>query len=216
MKEDSKSLLAGQPNLLVRSLLMQGIDEVWDEWLVQYVLKVERPLAEQIIEELAEKGLIEPVRSQAGRKRLWETSIAGQAMTGIIRIRPMPREAVERKLSELVAKMETVRDDPYYLYQIRQAVVYGSYLGEDEALNSLDLAVSLEPKESDRKLQAEQERRRAIEAGQAGVTFASRTHEANWPQQEVLNFLNSRSRIVKVVMMEMADLRSGQRVIFEE
>lgn len=214
MSEEVESRIAGQPISLVRSLLMQGIDEVWDEWLVQYVLGIDQSEASLILEELSKKGLIEPVPSRTG-SRLWETSVAGQALTGLIKVKPMAREAVDRKLEELLAKIKTVRENPYYLYQVRRADVYGSYLGSDELLNSLDLAVALEPKAHDSQRQAALESVRVRAARDEGVIFSSMAQQFNWPQQEVLDFLNSRSRIIKVVMMEKADLRGPRRTIFE-
>jgi hypothetical protein len=215
MSEDRSDEIAGQPILMVRRLLLQGLDGAWDTWLVRYVLGVDQPQAEHIIEELEKRGYIERVPSVAGEK-LWESSIAGQILAQVTQIKPMPRAAVERKLQELLAKIKTVNEDPYFLYRIKRALVYGSFLTDAASLNELNIAVTLMPKDWDVQAQSTLEKARIIEAKAKGRSFASPVKEFDWPREEAIVFLQSRSRILKVVFEERADLSKGQRTLFEE
>lgn len=215
MGEEKSEGIAGLEMLLVRRLLLQGVDEAWDSWLVRYVLGVGQAEAEIIIGTLEQEGYIEPVHATGG-ERLWECSVKGQALAQVTRIKPMPRAGAERKLQELLARIKTVNEDPYYLYRVKRAQVYGSFLTKAKQLDEINIAVALMPKEEDTRAQSALERSRITDAKAKGRVFAGPVKEFEWPQEEVIRFLQSRSRIVKVSFEERAIIQGGKKILFKE
>lgn len=215
MSEEKSEMFAGLEMLLVRRLLLQGVDEAWDEWLVKYVLGVDQPRAGQILGALEREGYIERLPATRG-ERLWECTVKGQMLAQVTKIKPMPRARAETKLEELLARVKTVNEDPYYLYRVKRAQVYGPFLSKAELLNEINISVALMPKEEETRAQSALDRARIKEAKTAGRIFSGPVKEFEWPQEEVIRFIQSRSRVVKVTLEERADFHGRKRKLFEQ
>lgn len=207
MRIDTKATIAGHPALSVRELLRRGRRGEWGTQFVQRILKVDQAEASRVLASLHNKGLIEPGDSEGG-ERLYRATLLGRALAGASAGKPIKRATADRLLAGFLERVDRVNSDPYYLFRVEHAVVFGSYLSDAEALGDLDVAIHLERKEADWDKHVALENARIGEARDAGREFPSYEAEISWPETETRRFLKNRSTAIS-----LHDLRSDIRII---
>lgn len=192
MRIDPKDTIAGYPSPEIRKL-MRRAGQMWRAEFVSDVLEVAEAEAINLIERLAEEGYVKPVPE---RDDLWRTTLLGNRLANASAAQPLKRATADRIVSELLDRVDEVNSSEYYLYEVENVVVFGSYLTDRERINDIDLAVTLTPKEKDPERQFELEQQRAADAAEAGRHFRNFVEHLGWARNELLLFLKSRSRAI--------------------
>jgi predicted nucleotidyltransferase len=97
--------------------------------------------------------------------------------------RPLTRRNA-KKLQEFLARVREVNSTDYYLYKVRRALVFGSYLSDRDRINDIDIAVELVHRITDPEQRGAADRARIDEAYRAGRRFPHHLAALMWPYQE--------------------------------
>jgi predicted nucleotidyltransferase len=193
---DPENKIAGQATLRVRTFIRRA----WDSWNVEYVrefFQVSHLEARQIIEALSSEGYIER-DGRNGKGEWWTTTIKGNSFGLASAARPLRRSTADKKVKEFLERVHQVNSSDYFLYKVRKALVFGSYLSNQDRINDIDLAVELEPKHKDRAFQHQLEEARSRKAAREGRQFHGMIDQLLWSKYEVILFLKSRSRAISL------------------
>jgi hypothetical protein len=124
-------------------------------------LGLEPPEAEKLVRDLLQEEFIEPDEEDPG---WWGLAPKGMELRKASATKPMPREKADELLAQFLDRVHEVRDDPYWLFEVEEARVFGSYLDEScQSLGDLDLVYRLVRREPD------QEKHRALMKERARV-----------------------------------------------
>ena len=197
MRVDLHESIAGQPVAKVREFLKRGFGGSWDLSYVANKLHVDRAGAKAVVTELLRRGYIRKVDSVSGEDH-WGNTLPGNAFSHATGAKPLLRASADQRLKEFLARVEEVGRNPYYLYRVRRAVLFGSYLTSQDRINDIDLCVSIAPKEPDSEKQRLLEQRRIEEALRQGRSLSTLIDQISWPQAEVFRFLKARSRSISL------------------
>jgi hypothetical protein len=63
---------------------------------------------------------------------------------GLSDLKPMERKKAEKMFSHFCARVKKVNEDPAYLYRVTGFKLFGSYIGNEEIIDHIDLIVSVE------------------------------------------------------------------------
>lgn len=107
--------------------------------------------------------------------------------------RPLLRTTADRKLRELLARVEIVNREACFLYRVDRVLLFGSMLTEVERVSDIDLVVHTSPKLGIAFPWWTGERRIHGTLGPVR-SFGNIVEALSWPQAVVLRFLKSRSR----------------------
>lgn len=201
MRIDRDDTVAGQPVMKARELLRKGKNSIWGIALVQEVLGIEFTDAATVVSELKKLGYIEkPPHPCTGE--YWTNSLKGNSLALATAAQPLSRASADRKFNEFMGRVASVRDNPYFLYKVKQVVVFGSYLGTAKQVNDIDIAIELVPKEKDSRKRQQLHQQRIEEAIRQGKEFRSALDQLFWPQLEVRQYLKSRARSISLHRIE--------------
>lgn len=197
MRIDSKTILAGRSICDIRRLLRRCKDLNWDIGFPKEVLGIGVFEAKKILRTLEKLGYIEKI-SYSNKNQYWSNTVKGNALALATTAQPISRESAEKKVQEFLQRVYRVKDDPYYLYEVAEVILFGSYLTSAKKLNDIDIAVRIIPKEKNSSTQEILNQKRIKEAIQKGRRFSNFLEELSWPQTEVLRFLKFRSRSISL------------------
>lgn len=206
---DPKSKIAGLPALKIRDFLRKAGDSSWRVDFLEKELRVSFREANQIISKLAELGYIE-IDKRNQLKQSWCVSPNGNRLALATAAKSIRRSTAERKLKELIQRVNHVNEDNSYLYKITKVGVFGSYLTNRDFINDIDIALSLEPKEADKKKLQSLIWEKVARAKENGRTFGNFSEELFWPQTEVLLYLKSRSRTLSLHLFRKEEFQFTQ------
>lgn len=203
MRIRSTDVLFGLPALELRRLLQRlGRWQEFEMESVRDVLPMSRRAAQRLIVELATNGYIEPGEKHRSAPQGWKLTIRGRAFSIASAARPIRRATAERLLAAFLDRIDAVNADTGLQYRVAEAVVFGSYLGDEPTLGDVDVGVRLAsrlPPGAD--VRAHRQKRVAL-AKLNGRTFYGWSDEFLWPYREVMLKLKSRSRGLSLHDME--------------
>jgi DNA-binding MarR family transcriptional regulator len=197
MRIDSNTIIAGQPAKVIRDFLYQVKDHSWSTQSISEKLGVSRRKAQQIVRDLEAAGYIQREEMWQGQ-RWFRTTLNGNQLALASAALPLKRVTAMKKLEEFLTRVQTVNHDPYYLYRVERAVLFGSMLSGQDTVGDIDVAIELRPKRANREEHAAVEEARIAEAGQAGRRFQNIIDKLFWPQHEIRLYLKSRSRAISL------------------
>jgi predicted nucleotidyltransferase len=209
-------MIAGQPTIKVRDFLHYVAHvNLWTVDTAATRLGISVDDAKEVISQLAALGYVESKQGHDGRP-YWSTTLKGNSLGLATAAKPVSRETAQRVVNEFLERVRRVNADEYYLYKVKKVLVFGSFLSDAPQLNDVDMAVQLEPKETDREKhwQLCSERTRAAE--QKGRHFSNCTEDLFWAQTEVTLFLKARSRTISLHQDDPIVKQVETRVLFEE
>jgi predicted nucleotidyltransferase len=210
---DPKSEIAGVSALSVRDFLKRWQRRDWSVESVAESLKLSAARARALVARLIALGLATPSR-EFGRR--YVNTIAGNQLANASAARALTRTTAERKVAELLARVQDVNSNPYYLYRVTRVRVFGSYLTDVPRLNDIDLVVEIASKAPDHTIAHELDMERVDVALRAGRQFSNIVDEQFWPQNEVILHLKARSRAYSFHSPSDAILNQvSARVLFE-
>jgi predicted nucleotidyltransferase len=184
--------ICGYPAVTLRDALKQLVLIEWTDDRLKALLGIDEARSDQLCRALLADGYIEP-SPMDGHYRL---TGEGYRLAHATAARPIRRKTADRILEEFLERVETVNRDPELLYGIREVWVFGSYLGEDDEVGDVDVAVTFVRRISDRSRFEELRRQRVARAKEAGRTFATVLDELYWARHEVELLLKNRRRSI--------------------
>ena len=209
MRLDPNYKILGIPVLEVRQLLRQGSQHTWDANLVAHVIDVGIEEAQQLIDELVRRGVIEKFDTT-----FYKNTIQGNAIANATAAKLIWRKTADRAFAEFMKRVEEVNTHPYYLYRVTKVIVFGSYLSDAEKVSDVDLALDLAAKDS---VNGDALDTRIHQAEQGGRRFRNITERVYWPYTEVIRYLKSRSRTLSFHYIDDPILSQGQsRIVFPD
>jgi hypothetical protein len=172
MNIDPRSMIAGQPALKIRSLFRKADSSSWDAEFVAEKLCITLEAARSVIQELHQLGYIEPDPRFCDGP-WWKTTLQGNVLALASALRPLRRSSADRALAEYLDRVHQLNADPYYLYKVRKALLFGSMLSEAVQVGDVDLAVELVHRIDDPAERARAEDERIGAAIQGGCHFTN-------------------------------------------
>lgn len=198
---DPKSKIAGISALTIRNFLRKTKNSTWQKEYLQNNLRVSPHRAQKITSELLELGYIEP-DDRTWYKHYFRLTSKGIRFALATAAKPIRRSSAERVLEELIGRVRNVNQSKLYLYKVTKVGVFGSYLSNQNLMNDVDIALTLEPKISNHKRFQSLIWNKVAQAKKDGRKFANFTDELSWPQIEVMRYLKSRSRIISLQLID--------------
>ncbi len=191
MRIKAKDTLFGYPVLRIRRLLRRAMHGISPQ-TIERDLGIDGKAAATVLKQLVAGKYVEKIERRNGG---WRTTIKGNAFAIASASAPIQRSTAERLLIEFLCRVEQLRDEPKWLFKVKTAVLFGSFLSDSTTLGDIDVALTMRPANEDRAVQegAETQCRRAAE--QAGRRFSNYVDYLFWPEHEVKRFLRSRRRI---------------------
>jgi DNA-binding MarR family transcriptional regulator len=217
MRIQPDALVAGLPARQIRELLRQS-DHFLSHHHVQEILGLNRKQSMHLLDRLEREGYIEKNSDAADydTERYYKRTLKGGTLCKALFSRPVSRETAEKRLNEFMARVQQVNTDSYFLYRVRNVILFGSFLTDAPFVGDLDLAVGLEPKEPDRTKGVDMELARGEEAARNGRQFSNFLELLSFAEREVKLFLKGRSRIIQMTDLDDGILKIAKcRVIYE-
>jgi predicted nucleotidyltransferase len=215
MHIDAKSKIAQVPAIQVRDFLRSTHGVYWPWESVADSLALSAARAKSLVSELLRLGYIE--RSDVRDGQYYHITLTGSTFALASAARPLTRQTAERKLDEFLDRVRAVNAGTTFAFRVRRALVFGSYLTDQERIDDIDIAIELAPREKDpeKRMAANEARIRA--AHKAGRHFSNAINECMWPTEEVYLFLKSRSSAILLYYLDDEILQQTKtRVIYPE
>lgn len=109
------------------------------------------------------------------------------------------RETADQALAGLKERIAEVNSDPYYLYYVARAAVFGSHLTTDrKRVGDLDVAVKLVSRVADRDESVRLSQSRSAKASWEGVSFPNYTANITFAYNETLKALIGGDSAIKL------------------
>jgi DNA-binding transcriptional ArsR family regulator len=192
----SVSPIAGENAMRIREILRKSNGAFPQDWLSDrfgYSPQRARGLATA----LEKAGYVERDRNREERHDStvpwYSVTLAGLSVAHATGAKRIHRETAEKVLWEFMDRIHFVNANPRYLYSVRSAAVFGSYLQSQEKLGDVDVAVNVQP-----RIPIDKEgrwveifRKHAWDSKHRLLTFDA---ELDWPRKEVLLALKARKR----------------------
>ncbi|WP_423224791.1 hypothetical protein [Candidatus Amarolinea aalborgensis] len=212
---DPKSLIAEIPALQVRDFLKPLHDCQWTRNYLAQRVGLSDAVAENLILELLSLGYIEETDSYSDQHH-YQRTLAGGTFSLASAARPLTRQTAQKRLAEFLDRVHAVNADEGFVYCVRRVLVFGSYLTEQERINDIDIAVELVFRERDPKKREAAIQARIRQAYKTGRQFSGFVDEFQWPYNEVLQFLKSRSRAISLHTTDDAILKQAHsQIVFQ-
>jgi predicted nucleotidyltransferase/predicted transcriptional regulator len=192
-----KHVIAGLPAFEIRRFFrhVKGWhqDAFGKKWMMEY-LNLSASQAEQSIRDLIQEGYIAPVGEVEGEPTFQLTDL-GSSLVRASGARRVARRTAEKALRDFVARVKEVNDNPKFLYEVTDVVVFGSYLKDVCELGDVDIAVRLKSRIPDNEQRIAREREHARRSGRSFSRFID---ELTWAHDEVMLALKARKRTISI------------------
>lgn len=158
--------------------------------------------AAEFLSKLVDLGLIEESEKRNGYT-FFDLTNCGMRLAHASAAKPIHRKTANRLLNEFVERLHTVNATSEYLFQVNEAVLFGSMLSDVDRLGDVDVAIDLQPKVC--YLSAEfnvwsMERRDVAKT--SGRSFHTNASWALWPRNEVYQQLKANSHSLSIHGMD--------------
>lgn len=210
MRIDPNSDVGGYPILLVRDLVRRLKNHFyWRLETVQSIMSVGPQEARDLVAALEAAGLATPAPDAPAGPKLWTTTQSAQSFGSATAAKPITRQTADKALAEFLERVHRVNSDPYFLAKVTKVVLFGSYLrAEVTRLSDVDIAIQLEPKESDHERLRVLAGERIAELESAGRRTGGWFEREAWWHFETWQFLKSRSR-----SLSLADYKAEKKLV---
>jgi len=184
--------IAGRPAMQVRSLLRRLNQEFWTVDTAARVLRIPGESARRHVYALRRVGYVEVVPGQP--PGTWRNTMAGNALANATAAPPTSRADADRVLNAFLIRVGIVNDAKTSLYSVGKVVVFGSYLGNQDRVGDIDLAIRLDRRPEVALRWPEASLARAEEAENQGRLFRGFLERLAWPETEVNRYLRGGAR----------------------
>lgn len=188
--------IANEKPKQIQEILLRSRGRFREDWLSN-TFRYDRRRAEEIANAMELAGYVRRVQRNNSLIPLYSATDAGRDLMRASAAKRIKRETATAALSEFLERVNAVNSNPKYLYSVTRVAVFGSFLGHENHLGDVDVAVDLrssvvlDPKHKWVELFQKH-------AWDSGRTFSSFEEEIFWPRQEVLLALKSRKRAISI------------------
>lgn len=142
MDIDWSSEIEGIPLRKVRDLLKR-VNRGFVPPFVAEQLGIPEGHASRVVTALCRDNFVkrEPVR---GNDAWFVLTTKGNALAMALIRKPINRATAENIVEQLLLRIAIINHDPYFLYMVAEASVFGSYVGDAPSLGDVDVVIKLE------------------------------------------------------------------------
>lgn len=189
MDIDLSSEIEGIPLRKIRDLFKR-VDRRFAHPFVAKQLGISESHAHRVVAALCRDNLVEREPDD-----WFILTVRGNALAMVKIRRPITRAEAENIVEQLLSRISTINQDPYFLYVIAEASVFGSYVGDAPCLRDVDVVLKLEFRPSRTPEQAVRESERRAAASSKRLDIVSRYY---YGQIEVIEELKTISRYLSL------------------
>lgn len=157
---------------------------------MQEQLSLDRESALSLATELQTQGYVNPPE-----RGVYIFTDKGEGLVRASAAGKVRRQTAERALMGLLARVEQYNSDPNKLLTVEAVVVFGSFLGANDELGDLDIAIKYRhrnPNDPDPAATA------LAYAERSGRHFSNIVEWISWPQTELHRLLKARKRTIAI------------------
>jgi len=216
MRLSQEDRLLDYPLIAIRDFLRRNRVVPFETSAIQAALGCSARAARRVAAAMEQAGYVQRSITHIDHWRWhWRITDQGLRLANATAARPITRATAERRLIELLERVDQVNAGSYAC-RVARVRVFGSYLTQAPNLGDIDLCVDLLPRRSDPDAQQALVRRRVQVARRAGRTFSSYPEELAWGEEEVNRFLRGASRVFSFVSHDDPVLSmTATRTLFE-
>jgi predicted nucleotidyltransferase len=211
---ESHEMIAGKALIKIRDFLKRNRLCNWSDTDVVRSFDTNYKKARDIISELEARGYIEQIT--IGKDTYWQNTLKGNSLSLATSAKPILRSTADKKIKEFMERVVMVNKEKYFLYKVTKVVLFGSYLGNKEKINDIDISITLVPKDENAERQRALNLERTNEAIAEGRRFNNIVEQLYWPQYEVVKFLKARSKSISLHQDEDLLKRCKYKVIYKK
>lgn len=187
--------IAGVPAIALRDALRR-LGDHWPAEALGSRLGVSKDVAVEVCAQLQAEGYLSPVEGPEGR--VYYCTPQGNALANASAARPIKRSTAEALIQGVIERARAINADDTYVFGVRSITAFGSYVGTNELLGDVDLAVDLFAKHPDPSKRDAAMLRYSELARANGRHFRSTVEAIMAPQIDVLAALRARSRHISL------------------
>jgi predicted transcriptional regulator len=151
-------------------------------------LTLDETSAQSLVRELVAQGYAEPAENDRFKLTEKGEKLVRSSAAGTIK-----RRTAEVALSGLLKRVEQYNSDPHKILAVETVAVFGSYLGNKEALGDWDVALKYRDCYTDHVAE------RALDyADRSGRTFGTFVDRLAWAEVELRQILKARKRTIAI------------------
>jgi hypothetical protein len=124
--------------------------------------------------------------------------MAGNALANATATPPISRADAGRRVEEFLVRVGIVNGDDSWPYRVGKAVIFGSYLNNQEWIGDIDLAIRLERRPEFAERWAEAVLARADAVAHRGRRFRTFVDRLAWAENEVKRYLRGGVRLLSL------------------
>lgn len=213
MHFDKNTLICGYPASILRKVFqkIQGYQVYAQFFSRQMKIKVKD--AAILANALVEEGYLERNISRFDEE-CFSITIKGSSLAMASFAPPISRKTAEKKVSELLERVQFVNNSYDFLYKVKRVAIFGSYLTDKEKINDIDIDIILQEKYP-RDIQISKENDCIRKAYEGGKDFNGFMHEMFYPRSLVTKFLKHRSRALSLHYGDEILKQTEYRIIYE-
>jgi DNA-binding MarR family transcriptional regulator len=126
----------------IREILLRSRGRFREDWLSD-TFRYDRGRAEEIANAMELAGYVRRVQRNNSLIPLYSATDAGRDLMRASAAKRIMRETATAALSEFVERVNVVNSNSKYLYSVGRVAVFGSFLGHEDRLGDVDIAVDL-------------------------------------------------------------------------
>ena len=193
---DPKSNIAGLPTIGVRNFLHKY--NFVSAGAIAYYFCVDEATAQSVLHGLLSEGYLDPTGTFKGDENVYHRlTLRGGSLANASAAKPLTRKTADKKMSEFLDRVNDVNRNPYFIYKVDYAYVFGSYLSDKERINDIDIAVNVVAKHKGQE-HIEKTEARIRQAQSEGKCFRTQLELLGYPYYETTTYLKSRSRALSL------------------
>jgi hypothetical protein len=189
MEMDWSSEIEGIPLRKIRDLLKR-VDRGFVPPFVTKHLGIPESHAGRVVAALCKDNLVKREHDD-----WFVLTIKGHALAMALIRKPIDRAKADAVVEQLLSRISSINQDPYFLYMVTEASVFGSYVGDAPSLGDVDIVFKLEVRPPWTPEEALRESVERASLMNAHVSFHSRL---NYGRNEVIKELKAVSRYLSL------------------
>lgn len=208
MQVDWEEIVEGLTMIEVRGVTRQLFYRRSPEFIARQT-KLSPERVAKLLNEMTERGWVR----KAGPDE-YETTVAGNALAGTKKLKPITRAKATALLEQVIAAAHAINIDSNMAYCVSYLGVFGSYLGEADQLNDLDITYVLNPRWASNDAESHRvaiERTNQVYPPPASWWALTR---CAWPHLFARRRLKVSSRVSLHSKMEIDEAGWSQRTVF--
>ena len=205
------------PIFTVRKFLRKTSGFLIDIDFIKYFLKTDdNQKVKSFLDVILENNLIKFEKISRG-KEYYIITDNGNTLANATARKPILRSTAEKLINDFIRRSMEVRNNDYFLFKVKQATVFGSYLSNADRIGDIDIAVEIIPKENNSDKHRILVEKRIEDVQIKGRRFKTHLEAIFWPQIEVEQFLRGRSSSISLEYVDQDELEKlNHKIIYRD